>query len=236
MTAVKLNQPRIAAIVPMRHDSERVVGKNYRSFAGKPLYHYIIETLLACKRIDTIVIDTDSPAIMTEAATAFPSVKILERPVHLRAGHIPMNEVLLHTVSQVPADVYLQTHSTNPLLTATSIEQAIDQFTAAYPTHDSLFSVTRMQSRLWDGLGRAVNHNPAILLRTQDLPPIYEENSCLYLFTRATLTIRHNRVGERPLLFELNRFEACDIDEEIDFCLAEQLYLITRNGIEHDRR
>ncbi|MGH7214828.1 MAG: acylneuraminate cytidylyltransferase family protein, partial [Tepidisphaeraceae bacterium] len=86
-----------------------------------------------------------------------------------------------------------------------------------------------VQNRLWDQLGRAINHNPAILLRTQDLPPVYEENSCLYLFTRQTLESCHNRVGQRPLLIELPRLEATDIDEEHDFHIAELLYLGQRN-------
>ncbi len=72
---------------------------------------------------------------------------------------------------------------------------------------------------------RPVNHNPSILLRTQDLPEIYEENSCLYLFTRSVLETRQNRIGERPLMYKIGREEAWDIDEEIDFHVAEQLYL-----------
>lgn len=220
----------IAAIVPMRHNSERVVGKNYRSFAGKPLYHHIISNLLSCTLIDKIIIDTDSPLIISETKNVFPTVIVLERPEHLRDGSIPMNDVLLNTVCQIPADVYLQTHSTNPLLSSKTIEAAIELFLSSFPLYDTMFGVTRIQSRLWDGLGRAINHNPAILLRTQDLPPIYDENSCLYLFTRATLEVRHNRIGERPLLFEIDRFEACDIDEEIDFLLAEQLFIINQRS------
>lgn len=219
----------LAAIVPMRHFSERVPGKNYRLFAGKPLYHHLLANLLACPQITRVVIDTDSPTITHEVAELFPAVTVLERPEHLRDGAIPMNDVLLNTVKQIPADFYLQTHSTNPLLSATTIASAIEQYITNYPVYDSLFGVTRIQSRLWDGLGRAINHNPAILLRTQDLPPVYEENSCLYLFTRSILESRHNRIGERPYLFEINRFEAVDIDEETDFMLAEQLYKITRD-------
>ena len=74
---------------------------------------------------------------------------------------------------------------------------------ARYPAYDSLFGVTRLQTRLWDQLARPINHNPAILLRTQDLPPVYEENSCIYLFTRQTLELRRNRLGERPFMFEI---------------------------------
>ncbi len=188
--------PKIAAIVPMRHDSERVPGKNYRLFAGKPLFHYIIETLLDCPNVNQVVIDTDSPTIMADGSRTFPGVTFIERPEHLRDGRTPMNDVLMNSVNQVEADFYLQTHSTNPLLTSQTIETAINRFVAAWPVNDSLFSVTRIQSRLWDALGRAINHNPAILLRTQDLPPVYEENSCLYLFARSTLETRHNRIGE----------------------------------------
>ena len=215
---------KIVAVVPMRHNSERVPGKNYRMFGGKPLYHHIIRSLLSCPSISEVVIDTDSPTILADAEKNFPRVTLLERPEHLRAGTIPMNDVLMNTIRQVDADFYLQTHSTNPLLTTETINTAIERFKQNFPLYDSLFSVTRLQTRLWDGLARAVNHNPAILLRTQDLPPIYEENSCLYIFTRNVLESRHNRIGERPMMYEIDPVEAWDIDEELDFRIAEFLY------------
>jgi CMP-N-acetylneuraminic acid synthetase len=207
----------IVALLPMRHASERVPGKNYRELAGKPLYWHIVEALQGCPRISQIVIDTDSRRIMDDARAAFPDVLVLERPLHLRDGSIPMNDVLLNDVERVPADLYLQTHSTNPLLSTATIERAIDEFLAARPAYDSLFGVTRLQTRLWTADGRALNHDPDVLLRTQDLPPVYEENSCLYLFDGDTLRRRRNRIGDRPMLFEVPRAEAADIDEEIDW-------------------
>lgn len=218
----------ITAIVPMRHSSERVKGKNYRPFNGKPLFHYIVDTLLHCPSIINVVIDTDSPTIMAYAKEHFPKVLLFERPEHLRDGSIPMNDVLLNIIRQINSDFYLQTHSTNPLLASETIEKAIQFFLKNYPIYDSLFSVTRMQTRFWDELARAVNHNPNILLRTQDLPPIYEENSCMYLFTKQILQERHNRIGSRPYLYEIDRREAIDIDEEIDFQLAEMAYKILK--------
>jgi CMP-N-acetylneuraminic acid synthetase len=207
----------IAALLPMRHKSERVEGKNYRELAGRPLYHHIVGTLLACPSVGRIVIDTDSPWILDDAAQAFPEVTVLERPEHLRDGSIPMNDVLLNDVDQVPADLYLQTHSTNPLLRSETIERAISTFLAARPGNDSLFGVTRLQTRLWTALGTPLNHDPDVLLRTQDLPPVFEENSCIYLFDGETLRRRRNRLGDRPLLFEIPAAEALDIDEEIDW-------------------
>jgi CMP-N-acetylneuraminic acid synthetase len=217
-------KPRIVALVPMRHYSERVPGKNYRLFGGKELYHHIIESLLDCDLIDEVVINTDSSRIMEDASEHFPQVRLIERPQHLRDGAVPMNDVLLYDVTQVESDYYLQTHSTNPLLSTETITRAIDMFLDCYPSYDSLFSVTRIETRLWDALGRAINHNPAILLRTQDLPPVYEENSCLYIFSRSNLEKRHNRIGERPLMFEIDGAEAWDIDNETDLRIAEFLY------------
>jgi CMP-N-acetylneuraminic acid synthetase len=205
----------------MRHHSERVPGKNYRPLAGKPLFHHILDALLACPEITRVAVDTDSPTIVESLAADYPSVTVIRRPEHLRADTTPMNEVLLHDTSQLPADLYLQTHSTNPLLRPATISRAIQTLVELFPAYDSLFSVTRLQTRLWDQLGRSVNHNPAVLLRTQDLPPIYEENSCIYLFTRQTLEQRRNRLGERPYLFEIPAAEAWDIDEELDFAIVD---------------
>ena len=214
---------RLVALVPMRHHSERVPGKNYRPLAGAPLYSYIVRTLLAVPDIELVVVDTDSPVIQAGLKAHFPQVRVLERPPHLRDGHIPMNAILVHDAHQVPARFYLQTHSTNPLLRPETVRRAIAMFFAHYPRHDSLFGVTRWQTRLWDAAGQPINHDPQRLLRTQDLPPVYEENSCLYLFDREGLLARGNRLGRNPLLFEIPRLEAVDIDEEDDFRLAECL-------------
>lgn len=217
------SSPTTVALVPMRHHSQRVPGKNIRLLAGRPLYHHILLTLLAVPEIHQVVVDTDSPAIIEGVQKDFPTVKIIERPIHLREDRVPMNEILTHDTSLVHADFYLQTHSTNPLLRPETIGRAIQLFVASYPTYDSLFSVTRLQTRLWDQLARPLNHNPAILLRTQDLPPVYEENSCIYMFTRQNLLTRRNRLGERPMMFVIEAAEAWDIDEELDFTIADLL-------------
>jgi CMP-N-acetylneuraminic acid synthetase len=207
----------------MRHHSQRVPGKNLRPLAGKPLYQHILATLLAVPEIAEVVVDTDSEPIMQGLREHFPSVKIVERPAALRADTVPMNEILVHDTSQVEADFYLQTHSTNPLLRPQTVARAIRTFLADTPAHDSLFSVTRLQTRLWDQDGHAINHDPNVLLQTQDLPPVYEENSCLYIFTRPALVARRNRLGERPLMFEMDADEAWDIDEELDFAICDFL-------------
>jgi CMP-N-acetylneuraminic acid synthetase len=188
-----------------------------------PLYHYIINTLLLCPRIHQVVVNTDSPLIMEGLRSDFPGVTVIHRPEHLRSGMVPMNSILLYDTSRVVADFYLQTHSTNPLLRPETISHAIETFLEQYPKYDSLFSVTRLQTRLYDQYGGAINHNPGELQRTQDLPPIYEENSCIYLFTRGILETSGHRIGERALMYKIDPEEAWDIDEELGFATVEFL-------------
>lgn len=214
---------KIVALVPMRHHSQRVPGKNHRVLAGKPLFHHIIETLIAVPEISQIVVDTDSEPVMDGLRKNFPEVKVVNRPEHLRADDVPMNEILIHDTAQVPADFYLQTHSTNPLLKAETIAKAIQLLITNYPNHDSLFSVTRLQTRLYDQHGNAMNHNPKELIQTQDLPPVYEENSCIYIFNRENLLAKKHRISDHPLMFEIDADEAWDIDEELDFAICDFL-------------
>jgi CMP-N-acetylneuraminic acid synthetase len=212
----------VVAFVPMRHSSERVPGKNYREFNGRPLFHHIVSTLLDVPQVAAVVIDTDSPTIVEQCAEHFPTVRCIDRPEHLLGGETPMTDVLAYDASLFPNDWYLQTHSTNPLLSASTIRRALGEFEASMDAHDSLFSVTRLQTRLYDADGRAVNHDPTVLLRTQDLPPIFEENSNIYVFSN-DLIAQGRRIGDRPLLFEIDPLEAVDIDEEHDFVIAELL-------------
>jgi CMP-N-acetylneuraminic acid synthetase len=215
--------PSFVALVPIRHHSQRVPGKNYRPLVGKPLFHYIIRTLLAVPEINEIVVDTDSQPVMDGLREHFPQVKVINRLEHLRADAISMNDILIHDTSQVAADFYVQTHATNPLLRSETVTRSIQALISRYPAGDSLFSVTRLQTRLYDQFGHAVNHDPAQLIQTQDLPPLYEENSCLYIFTRENLVRRHHRIGEHAVMFELEADEAWDIDEELDFAICELL-------------
>ena len=230
MMAKDQAQTRIVALVPMRHQSERVPGKNFRDMAGAPLFAYILRSLEKVDEITEIVVDTDSEIIRSGINKDFPAIRVIERPAHLRAGEIPMNEILLHDTSMVAADFYLQSHSTNPLLESASIRRAIQTFMAAYPEKDSLFSVTELHTRLYDHAGKAMNHDPNELLRTQDLPPVYEENSCIYIFDRAILKSKGHRIGENPIMYPIPAEQALDIDEENDFLLAENILLQRRKG------
>jgi CMP-N-acetylneuraminic acid synthetase len=211
--------PRIKALVPMKIHSERVPRKNVRPLCGKPMFHWIIEALSKSQYIDEIIIDTDSQEIADSANKNF-SVTVLERPDFLLGDMVSMNSIIAYDLSMSNGEYYLQTHSTNPLLRTETIDRAIETF-FGQSKHDSLFSVTQLYTRLYWPDGKPVNHDPDNLVRTQDLPPIYEENSCIYIFSRRVFNERQQRLGYDPMIFPMDRLEAVDIDEEVDFAFAD---------------
>lgn len=212
---------QVTAIVPMRHSSERVVGKNYRPLGGKPLFRHVVDALLASQSVARVVIDTDSPVITEYVSANLPDVLVLERPEHLRDGAIAMNDVLENTLSQIEGEFFLQTHSTNPFLRSETIDRAVKCFFDEGV--DSLFTTTPMQARFWWDAERPVNHDPAVLLRTQDLPPLHLENSCLYVFRRGPFLSEKNRITTKRAIYPMSGLEAVDIDTEEDWDLAAAL-------------
>ncbi len=214
---------RIVALLPMKGHSERVSGKNFREFSGKPLFRWVLDTLLSVDAIDLIVINTDARQILSEHGLEESNrIMIRDRKPELCGDMMSMNRVLEDDLMNVEADFYLMTHTTNPFLSVTTIEEAISRFRFGLEagTADSLFSVDLVQTRFYRADGSAVNHDPDNLLRTQDLEPWYEENSNLYLFTRKSFQSTQARIGKSPVLFTTPRFESIDIDDATDWDFA----------------
>ncbi|MBT7161866.1 MAG: acylneuraminate cytidylyltransferase family protein [Victivallales bacterium] len=216
---------RVVALIPIKDHSERVTGKNFRSFAGKPLYHHIVHTLDRVYAVDRVLIDTDSPRVIDEAAGLSAKVDILRRPEELCGDSVSTNRIFAHDLAESDGDIYLQTHATNPLMRAETFARALKVFAENEETHDSLFGVTEHYSRFYDQGGQPINHNPEELIRTQDLPPLCEENSCVYVFTKESFGKHRRRIGETPLMFPTPAIQSIDIDDEFQFRLAELLAL-----------
>lgn len=217
---------KIFALLPMKGTSERVPNKNMKEFDGRPLYHAIMETLLSSKYIDKVVINTDSNVIAEDAKRNFgDKVFIIDRPKEIQGGDVSMNVIIDNDLKHVEGEHFLQTHSTNPLLSVKTLNQAIESYFQNLDKYDSLFSVTKVQARFYDKNAHPINHDPIQLLRTQDLEPLYEENSNIYIFSKESFKNAGNRrIGLKPQIFEMNKLEAIDIDEPEDFVLAEVIY------------
>ncbi|MFV1998665.1 MAG: acylneuraminate cytidylyltransferase family protein, partial [Acidiferrobacterales bacterium] len=211
---------KVVALLPMKANSERVKGKNFREFNGKPLFRWILDTLLSVDEIDRVIINTDARHILAENGLVDNDrVMIRDRKPEICGDMVSMNLVLADDVENVDADIYLMTHTTNPLMNADTIRRALAAFRTARSegTADSLFTVDKIQTRFYRADCSPVNHDPDNLVRTQDLEPWFEENSNLYIFTRDSFAKTNARIGKQPMLFESSKFESIDIDTPEDW-------------------
>jgi CMP-N-acetylneuraminic acid synthetase len=218
-----LNGQKIVALLPMKANSVRVKGKNFRDFCGKPLFRWILDTLLQVEEIDQIIINTDARHILAENGLVDTNrITIRDRKPEICGDHVSMNLVLADDVANVPADMYLMTHTTNPLMSADTIRKAIAAFIEAKAagTADSLFTVDKVQTRFYRADCSPVNHDPDNLIPTQNLEPWFEENSNLYLFTADSFAKTKARIGKQPMMYEGPYFESIDIDTPADWDFA----------------
>jgi len=221
------SKTKVIALLPMKGHSERVSNKNIRPFAGKPLFHCIAKVLQESDLVQSIIIDTDSVSIAQNAKEHFSKVRIIERPHKIQGDMVEMNTIIAHDLSVTEGEHFLQTHSTNPLLTRETLDKAITEYFSLDGPYDSLFSVTKLQTRLYWESGNPVNHNPQELLRTQDLPLLFEENSNIYLFSKTSFAAAGNRrIGKNPKMFIIDALESVDIDNHETFRLAESLHAL----------
>lgn len=217
---------KIVALVPMKANSERVKGKNFKNFCGKPLFKWILDTLSSIDKIDNIVINTDAKDIFKEyEMNAYSKLIFRDRPAEICGDMISMNKVIENDVDNIEADIFLMTHSTNPLLSKESIEKSLDYFIDSYGKKlvDSLFTVNKVQDRFYDQECKPLNHDPQNLIRTQDLEPWYQENSNLYIFTKKSFIKTKARIGNNPIMIETPLYESLDIDTPSDWDLGEVL-------------
>ena len=229
-----MNEYKLVALLPMKAHSARVKSKNFRDIAGKPLFRWILDTLLAVKDIDKIVINTDAREILAENGLkdgdADGRVMIRDRKPEICGDFVSMNLVLEDDVRNVSSDAYFMTHTTNPLLEPQTIADMWSQYQAGVASgkKDSLFTVNKWQTRFYTPEGKPINHDPDNLIRTQDLDPYMEENSVGYFFSGASFLSTGARIGKNPILFETPPLESVDIDEPSDWYMAESLLMRKR--------
>lgn len=215
---------KVVALLPMKANSERVKGKNFKSLAGKPLFRWILDALLNVECVDQVVINTDAKNILLEnGLRESERVIIRERKPELCGDLVSMNLILADDIANVAADTYLMTHTTNPLISTNTICNALDAFDKNSDVFDSLFSVNKVQTRFYKEDMTPVNHDPDNLVRTQDLEPWFEENSCLFVFSSKSFAMTNARIGAKPMMYVTPALESVDIDEQEDWELAEAL-------------
>ena len=210
---------KIVAVVPMKLNNRRLPQKNTKSFTnGKPLCNYILSTLLEVEGIDEVYVYCSNPGIREFIPDG---VKYLPRSSELDQDTTKMNEVLKYFAKDVPADIYVMTHTTAPFVKKVSIEKGL--LAVKSGEYDSSFAAKKLQDFLWKD-GVPFNYELDNIPRTQDLPALYEETSGFYIYRNEVMTKMNRRIGNKPFIVEVGEIESIDIDEAEDFVIADAIY------------
>ena len=206
---------KIVALVPMKLNSERVRNKNIRKFDnGRPLCTYILDTLKNVNNIDEIYVYCSDEKIKDYIPE---EIIYLKRSNSLDQSTTKINEVLKAFAQDVDADYYVLTHATAPFITKETIEKGVEIIRNG--EYDSVFTVTKLQDFLWKD-NKPLNYSLDAIPRTQDLEPLYEETSGLYIYSKELILKEGRRIGYNPFMLEVSKIEALDIDTEDDFFIS----------------
>jgi len=235
---VSNNKFKLVALLPIKGNSERVPGKNFKIFGGRPLFQWVLNKLLEIDEIDAVVINTDAEDLLLNSG--LPSNKkiiIRNRKQEICGDMVSMNRVIQDDVLNIDSALYLMTHTTNPFISKETIVKSISVFKHSIlkDNKDSLFTVNKVQERFYDANAKAINHDPNNLIRTQDLTPWYQENSNLYLFTKESFSQTNARIGSNPAILVTAPYESTDIDTPSDWELGEvMIEYYKKKGLSND--
>ena len=215
------------AFVPIKLNNERLPGKNIKKFGnGIPLISYILQTLVSVDEINEVYVYCSDDSICD---FLIPGVKFLKRNKKLDLSETPFNEVLTSFADLVEADIYILAHATAPFISADSIRKGVEAIEKE--GYDSALAVTKMQEFLWKD-GKPFNYDVSRIPRTQDLDPYYVETCGLYIYNKNLIKEKRRRVGDKPFLIEVSKFESVDINTLEDFEMAD----VVRTQIEQKKK
>lgn len=206
---------KVVAFLPAKGTSERVLGKNMRNLAGKPLFQHLLETLLTVEEIDEVYIDSDSDEILEigKGCGAIP----LKREAKFANNNTDGHQLFMNQVRQVKADIYIQGLGTSPFIKKETIQRGINTLKAS-DNNDSVVLVRKEKLYLWRENRPTYNRNH--VPNSKDLEDTIIETMGLYMTKREIALKLGQRYGEKPYLLEASKIEAFDIDTPEDFEFA----------------
>lgn len=218
---------KIVALIPLRGGSKRVPYKNIKKFGGRPLAYWVASSAIRSKYIDDVHISTEDEKIKKIMLAQGLNIKIVHRPNELAEDSTPEELVHLHFMEQVPFDILVIIHATNPLTTADDLDLAIEKFQKE--GYDSMVTGTRHKRFYWTPDGMPLNYDPLRRPRTQDFHGTITENGAFYITRPETLKKYRNFLGGRIGIYEMRSHQSIDIDDPQDWKKAEQLFKRMKN-------
>lgn len=208
-------KPIIMAVMPIKLKNERCPGKNTRLLGDKPLLQYELDSLKETGLCDEINVYCSDEAVVPFLPEG---VNFIRRPKELDLPTSNFTQIFTCFMNEKNADVYVYAHATAPFVTVDTMKQCIEAVVSG--EYDSAFCAEKLQDYLWQD-GKPLNFDATNVPRTQDLKPIFQETSGVYVFTKDVFEKYNRRIGMKPFIKEVSFREAVDIDNPEDFQLAE---------------
>jgi CMP-N,N'-diacetyllegionaminic acid synthase len=230
---------KILAIVPARCGSKGIPHKNVTPCAGLPLIQWTYDAIDQSSLITDTCVTTDCEHIHPYGSDNY---HMIEQPI---SDDAQIEDRLGHIIEDYDADIVVLLQPTSPVRTGKQIDEAItqlqregaDSLVSVVPSHSFLWSkIVEVGGRIFQADSPVSNYNSQVRPCRQNLPPQYEENGSIYVFTRDHWDGSLNRVGGKVSLYVMPEECRQQVDTPFDLWLVEQILvrqhsLITGNAL-----
>lgn len=219
------NNNKILVVIPARGGSKRILRKNIRLLADKPLISYAIDTAKSSQYVDDVVVSTEDTetALIAEKLGA----GIIRRSADLAGDRIPIDPVVFDATVQKEKqafdeyDIVITIQPTSPLLKTETLDKAIEKFEDF--GIDTVISVIDDRKLSWGYDEEIKSFYPLYSQRNDkdNLPKEYRETGGIFATRRGFLT-PNSRMGNHVDLIEVSQEESIDIESYEDWWVAER--------------
>jgi len=234
---------QVLALIPARSGSKGIPGKNLRLLAGRPLIVHTIEQAKQSTKVNRVIVSTDGMKIAEISKEAGAEVPFA-RPSVLASDDTPAFPVVQHALQWLKQhegyqpDVVVLLQPTSPLRRSEHIDQGVELLLKTQA--DSVISLCETEhSPYWmklldeKGQVKPFIESKIEYFRRQDLPIVYRLNGAIYATRYNIIKERNRLLGDDVRALVMTREDSVDVDDEIDFLLAELLLKRRLEGEKH---
>ncbi len=219
---------KIVAVIPVKDKSERIESKNFTEFIdGISLFELKLKHLIDSNVFNEIYISTNSPKAK-KICSKYGNIKIIDRDDHFCNNITSWSDVIHEVASSIPEenDVSLAwCHTTSPLFN--NYKKAVEKYKEATKDgkYNGLITVSRLTEFIVSEKARPVNYHWGVWHEySQNLDKLYSITGALFISKKKEMIKNRYVCSTKPYLFEVNDFEAIDIDTPYDFKIAQIMY------------
>jgi N-acylneuraminate cytidylyltransferase len=230
------------AIIPARGGSKRIPRKNTRVFFGVPILAHTIKEIQDSNLFDLIVVSTEDEEISQIATSA--GAKVLSRDPKLADDFTSTVDVIASAVAQLRNLINLEkeiiccVYPVTPTLKKEYLLSALEILKE--DELDYVFTAKRFHSPPARALirgkdGRSEMQNPKNLnTRTQDLPELFHDAALFYMGKAQAWLDKEPILNGNSKFLEVGKYETQDVDDEQDWKMMIDLYMLEKNSREHE--